>query len=62
MTCRLATCDRAAVSGELFCASHGKLRIPPSLEPMAEKNRRSFEHVIAIVAQRLPDKLIRRQI
>jgi hypothetical protein len=29
---------------------------------MAEKNRRSFEHVIAIVAQRLPDKLVNRQI
>jgi hypothetical protein len=29
---------------------------------MAEKNRRSFGHVIAIVAQRLPDKLVNRQI
>lgn len=60
--CRLATCTKAADAdaGELFCDARRKLRIPSFLVATAEKNKPAFERIVAIVAERIPHKLITR--
>lgn len=59
-TCRLATCSKNTEDGELFCSTHGKLRVPQFLRATAEKNKSAFEHIVAVVAERIPHKLTSR--